>query len=260
MNCNICNKNYKNIKQHFKTKLHDANKIIYELNQMKYEDKKINFNCISYNINQGGNDKLHDFLYENLFDIIFIQEAKADIISKLSNKYNLNYVSSHCGKILLGINLKHQYTNISIYAGSYNDMKSEQFILNHCILNNKELLLVSCHLTPFKDNHEDRSESINEIIYIINKNNLNHLPLIIAGDTNMRTWEYEDTELIQYNLKEPYNTFYTWPNKNIKQFKNYNCEMRFDRVITKNINITKYKVNYSLLYSDHYPILFKIVL
>jgi hypothetical protein len=198
-----------------------------------------NLNILAYNLFCGEDEEQIKYIKENDFDILFLSETSNDIDKKLYN-YISDKVESHCGYTYLGINKKFKIDILNIF-------KSAGIVIIHLKYNepvNKELVLCSLHLAPYKKNAKIRNIQIFKIHEILEDLNLLKLPIIIGGDTNMT--DDEDDVIKEYDFIDVYNDndYLTYPNREFNdnriKFVSPN-DFRYDRFFIKNCEAKKFK-------------------
>ena len=229
---------------------------------LKYIDEKstnnnISLNILSFNVFFGENTNHINDIIENNYDLLFLQECSEQIINKLNNYAGFIELSTkHKGieyYTYLGINKKNKIKILK----KFNESGIIGIFLK---LNNLKICVFSIHLCPYQIHYNSRKIEFDNIYKFIDENNLNNIPIIICGDTNMQ--EYENY------LKDTYNDIgesienikykKTYPNLKCKDVKFDNkkvstTEQRYDRIIIKNCDYTNFK---SVIddYSDHYKL------
>ena len=204
---------------------------------------------LAYNLFHGEKKEQIDYINDNDFDIIFLSEASENIIETFNN-YIGDKIDSHCGYTYLGINKKHNIDILTI-------IKLLGCVVFHVKINGQEIILGSLHLLPYKENKRKRKEQINRIYEDLEDNKLQHLPIILGGDTNMTD---DDTYIDSYDFIIFTNI--TYPNRKCKDnritFVPKN-NFKYDRFLIKNCSAFDFKTipNYS---SDHMAISINILL
>ena len=209
----------------------------------------MNYNILAYNLFYGEKPEQIKFINDNNFDIIFLSEASDNVIENFNN-YIGDKIDSHCGYTYLGIHKKHNIDILMI-------IKLFGCVVFHVKINDKELILGSLHLFPYKENIKKRKEQINRIYEDLEENNLLHLPIILGGDTNMTN---NDIYIESYDFNQ-YSDI-TYPNRLCKDnritFTPKN-NFKYDRFFIKNCIANDFNVipNNS---SDHLAINIKSLL
>jgi hypothetical protein len=208
---------------------------------------------LAYNLFLGEKEEQIKYINDNDFDIIFLSEASENVIKNFNN-YTGDIIDSHCGYTYLGIHKKHNIDILMI-------IKLIGCVIFHVKINDKEIILGSLHLFPYKENKNKRKEQINRIYEDLEDNNLLHLPIILGGDTNMTN---DDTYIDSYDFidinNDNYN--YTYPNRKCKDpritFIPKN-NFKYDKFLIKNCEANDFNIipNYS---SDHLAISINILL
>jgi len=200
---------------------------------------------LAYNLFYGEKKEQIDYINDNNFDIIFLSEASDNVIKNFDN-YVGDYIKSHCGFTYLGIHKKHNIDILMI-------IKLTGCIVFHVKINDKELILGSLHLFPYKENKKHRQEQINRIYEDLEDNNLLHLPIILGGDTNMTN---EENYIDSYD----FNIFsdITYPNRVVIN-KNIKNDFKYDKFLIKNCSASDFKTIPNNC-SDHLAININIIL
>ncbi len=197
----------------------------------------MNLNILAYNLYLGEDKEQIDFIKENDYDVLFLSEASEDINNKLNN-YIGDKIESHCGFTYLGINKKHKIELLNVY-------KSSGIVIFHLKINDKELILISIHLAPYKKNSKIRNIQMFKIHEILEDLNVLHLPIIIGGDTNMTD---DENYIDEYNLIDVNTNYITYPNRPYvssgvdKRIKFVSpTDFRYDRFFIKNCEASDFK-------------------
>ncbi len=200
-------------------------------------------NLLAYNLFYGEKKEQIEYINNNNFDIIFLSEASENVINNFNN-YIGDKIDSHCGFTYLGIHKKHNIDILMI-------IKLTGCVIFHVKINNKELVLGSLHLFPYKENKGNRKKQINKIYEDLEENNLQHLPIILGGDTNMTN---EEDYIDSYGFNEY--SDYTYPNRMCKDnritFIPKN-DFKYDRFFIKNCSASDFKTIHNNS-SDHLAI------
>ncbi len=186
---------------------------------------------LAYNLFHGEKEEQLKYINNNDFDVIFLSEASENVIENFNN-YIGDKNNSHCGYTYLGINRKHNVEILMV-------IKLIGCVVLHVKINDKELILGSLHLLPYKENKNKRKEQINRIYEDLEDNKLLHLPIILGGDTNMTD---NDTYIESYDFNI-YSDI-TYPNRLCKDnritfFPKNN--FRYDRFFIKNCSASDFK-------------------
>jgi hypothetical protein len=195
----------------------------------------MNYNILAYNLFLGEKEEQIKYINDNNFDIIFLSEASSNVIDNFNN-YIGDKIDSHCGYTYLGIHKKHNIDILMI-------IKLIGCVVFHVKINNKEFILGSLHLFPYKENKNKRKEQLNRIYEDLEDNNLLHLPIILGGDTNMgdnenyiESYDFIDIDNDNYN--------YTYPNRKCKDpritFIPKN-NFKYDKFLIKNCTASDFK-------------------
>lgn len=209
----------------------DRHGIRYDNDNIIYD--KIRFKILGYNLFYGESSEQIEFINKNIYDILFLSETSENALNNFKN-YKGYYIKSHCGYTYLGINKKFKIEEIKL-------IKSFGIILLYTKIDNTEVILGSIHLLAGKENVEQRNDQLKNILNEIKKLNLNNIPIIIGGDTNMKDdvnidgFDLNDIYLIKRESK--YNSTYpnrTFKDKRLKFIPKYNY--RYDRFFIKNCN------------------------
>ncbi len=182
---------------------------------------------LAYNLFYGEKKEQIEFINNNNFDIIFLSEASDNVIDNFDN-YTGDYIKSHCGFTYLGIHKNHNIDILMI-------IKLTGCVVFHVKINDKEFILGSLHLYPYKENKKLRQEQINRIYDDLQYNNLLHLPIILGGDTNMTD---NDNYIDSYDFIEFSDI--TYPNRLVIT-KNIKNDFKYDRFFIKNCSASDFK-------------------
>ncbi len=182
---------------------------------------------LAYNLFYGEKKEQIQFINNNNFDIIFLSETSDSVIDNFDN-YTGDYIKSHCGFTYLGIHKKHNIDILMI-------IKLAGCVVFHVKINDKEYILGSLHLFPYKENKNKRHEQINRIYEDLQDNNLLHLPIILGGDTNMTE---NDNYIDSYDFIEFSDI--TFPNR-VVITKNIHNDFKYDRFFIKNCSANDFK-------------------
>ncbi len=182
---------------------------------------------LAYNLFYGEKKEQIEFINNNNFDIIFLSEASDNVIDNFDN-YTGDYIKSHCGFTYLGIHKKYNIDILMI-------IKLTGCVVFHVKINDKEFILGSLHLYPYKENKKLRQEQINRIYDDLQYNNLLHLPIILGGDTNMTD---NDNYIDSYDFIEFSDI--TYPNRLVIT-KNIKNDFKYDRFFIKNCSASDFK-------------------
>ena len=191
---------------------------------------------LGYNLFFGEDDEQISYIKENDYDILLLSETSEMINKKLDNYYG-DKVESHCGYTFIGINKKLNFEILNMF-------KSTGIIIVHLKIYSHEMVIVSVHLAPYKKNAKIRNIQLFKLNELLEDNNLQHLPLIIGGDTNMT--DDEDDTIKEYNLIDVYDNkhYLTYPNREFKDerltFVPKN-NFRYDRFFIKNCIANNFK-------------------
>lgn len=208
----------------------------YESCKLKYD--KIRFKILGYNLFCGETKEQNDFIDNANCDIIFLQETSKNILNILDN-YKGYCIGSHCGYTYIGIDKRLKIEEIKL-------VELKGIILLYAKINNNELILGSIHLAPGKENANLRNEQLKNIITEIKKINLNNIPVILGGDTNMK----DDVDINEFDLNDVYlikkdkKHEFTYPNRifkdeRLKFIPKY--DYRYDRFFIKNCKCLCYE-------------------
>ena len=95
---------------------------------------------------------------------------------------------AHAGYVALLVR-----NNVAPYAQRYSPQSNLPVVMTKLVLHSdhedQSIILASCHLAPFGGAHSKRSMQIKELLKACGS-----IPLIVAGDTNMRTEEDQEME------------------------------------------------------------------
>jgi endonuclease/exonuclease/phosphatase family metal-dependent hydrolase len=215
-------------------------------------EEKLLLNILSYNLFHGEDEIQTNYINDNNFDIIFLQETSKNI--NLQN-YIGDKVNSHCGYTYIGINKKLDFKILGVY-------KNNGIIINHIIINNMQMIIGSLHLHWGKDGNTQRLSQLDNINKLLIDKKLNHLPMVLGGDTNMRDYEKFDKFSDIYLLNKNKNFYLTYPNREFKDSRityitEYN--FRFDKFYIKNCNYKNFETIPNVS-SDHLAIKTTIVI
>jgi endonuclease/exonuclease/phosphatase family metal-dependent hydrolase len=215
-------------------------------------EEKLVLNILSYNLFHGEDEIQSNYINDNNFDIIFLQETSENI--NLQNYYG-DKIKSHCGYTYLGINKNVKFTVLSTF-------KCYGIIISHVIINNIQIIIGSLHLHWGKDGSTHRLYQLDSINKLLIDKKLNHLPIILGGDTNMREHEKFDKFYDIYLLNKNKSLYLTYPNREFKDSRitfvtEYN--FRFDKFFIKNCNFRNFET-ISNVSSDHLAIKTTIVI
>lgn len=212
-----------------------------EENKNKIKNKinnKIKLKILGYNLFYGESQEQIKFINENYYDILFLSESSENAINSFKNYKGYN-IKSHCGYTYLGINKKIKIDELKL-------IEMQGVIIIHLRINNKEIILGSIHLAPFKENIKTRNKQLNIIMNELTKLNLINIPIILGGDTNMRHEENVDefdlTDV--YLIKKENKYLTTYPNRNFKDEKlkfTPKNDFRYDRFFIKNCDHRDFK-------------------
>lgn len=216
-NCNECKKKL------------DRHGIRYDNDNIIYN--KIRFKILGYNLFCGESPEQIDFIEKMNNDILFLSETSKNSLNNFKD-YKGYCIKSHCGYTYLGINKKFKIEELKL-------INSIGIILLYTKIDNTEVILGSIHLAPGKENANVRDEQLKNIITEIKKINLNNIPVILGGDTNMKDninineFDLNDVYLIKkeskYELTYPNRTF---KDERLKFIPKY--DYRYDRFFIKN--------------------------
>lgn len=207
------------------------------------KEEKTKLNVIAYNLFKGESETQINYIKNNAYDVLFLSECSDNITDKLEN-YIGNIEKSHCGYTYIGVNKKitNKINQIKKFEGS---------VLIDTEINNIRIFLISIHLFPGMSNTNNQSQKrekqLNDINEFILTNNLDRIPIIYGGDTNMRNDENNLHK--KYNLIDVYDkcgnkkNFLTYPNRNFKNksIKYYtDRNFRLDKFYVKNCYCDEY--------------------
>lgn len=171
-------------------------------------------------------------------DILFLQECSEEIEKELFD-YEFINTPSHCGNTYLLIKK-------SLDCEIIDYICQDGIILSWITTNYGQFVLGSLHMIPYNDKDDImlRIEEIEMFKDWIDANNLNFIPIIIGGDTNMT--DIESGAISKMNFfKELSNSSY--PNRKIiyKKARNYAFNMKedfnYDKFFVKNVNINNFQ-------------------
>lgn len=225
-------------------KFHSANgdvkavvNILLELTKPKKNESKIKLKLLSFNVCISGKDKKYDatdeqveYLLEENSDIMFLQECGDNLEDKMDG-YACLSEKSHCGNTYLLVNkiLLPKFGNV------YRDMG---IIASTVTTKYGTFIFSSIHLRHGGTDGDimDRKKQLEDLVRWVNSNDYSDIPMIVAGDTNMR--DKENDVISDLKLSDIPNNVYTFPNKNIKygymknKLAGWRWNFRFDRFIT----------------------------
>jgi hypothetical protein len=239
-------------------KIDTISKANFKAKIIKSSNKNNKLKILEYNLFYGADLNQLSTLIDSNTDILFLSESDENLDELLTNYISYKTLS-HCKYTFLLINKKLDIQILRIN-------KLIGIIIINANINNIEFILVSMHLKPFRENKKIREEQISKIMKIIIEWNKLNIPIIMAGDTNMRDDENDIIkkynlsdpfidEIDKYNLSNPFMDEYdlidqikkytTYPNRQfvddrIKFTPNNN--FRFDRIFIKNCSYLEYKI------------------
>lgn len=212
--------------------------------------------------------EMHKIIEEEDPDIFSLQEMpSANFAKRFVNYHYVEPVNSHSG--LVGVFVKKTYkihSTTPIPPSIVLELSEEE--------EDQKFFFVGCHLLPYKQNANNRLDQMSVIFQIINRIS-EDLPVIIAGDMNMResetkaiisTFAMDDAYWKSDKSKE---NQYTWDSRiNLYHEEAFQFVCRFDRIFLKNTKIVDFKLignkpvseNPNHFISDHFGISAKVEL
>lgn len=208
----------------------------------------------SENFREERTNKLINYLLDNDFDIICLQEAIPEVLSRIYKNIHLIYPFIHT-------NLKDDFYGICIISKykiknkeilNFKDTYMQRCLLS-CIIN--DIIIATTHLeSEFGKNCEKKINQFNNSIKLLSQYN----KVCFIGDTNLTPKndkflncnDFNDVYLTLDNSKE---NKYTYDGKTNKYIKN-KIRSRIDRAYVKNIKPISFSIEKNIIMSDHYGI------
>lgn len=190
-----------------------------------------------------------NFILEKSPSIILLSEVLNDnTIKEFGDYHCIGSVKSHCMTVYLLIRRK-------IFKEVIDVIKIVGAILAVVDTTFGRFVIGSVHLYFGKEGESVRNKQVKHLYDYITVNQLESIPIIIGGDTNMRNEKNDLSRNFQDTaLDLEMDNLITWPNKSLNKFRDFKGRgFRYDRIYTKNVFPLMYK-RIKRNDSDHYAI------